>query len=185
MQHELKIWFIDDEAQLRQAIKECFNLLKEAGWVKDNIYLRIINSGEKGNNALEDLMTRRYDYDSIPDIIFCDLRLSKTEEKAVDDPSQLSGVKLLEEIAKLKEYNSTLLFVFTQVDLSDADKSNILKKLSYSNRKANFLEKTKLNLDSASLDKIENVKIEKTCEYLHSLINYLSRKMQDQEMIKY
>ena len=52
------------------------------------------------------------------------MRLSKVEEKTIDNSSQLSGVKLLEEIAKLKEYDSTMLFVFTQVDLSDADRSN-------------------------------------------------------------
>jgi len=44
---ELKIWFIDDEAKLRQAIKDCFNLTGEAGWVKKNVYLRVLNSGKK------------------------------------------------------------------------------------------------------------------------------------------
>ena len=158
---ELKIWFIDDEAKLRQAIKDCFNLTGEAGWVKKNVYLRVLNSGEKGKIALDDLKSNRYNKDKVPDIIFCDLRLSKVEEKTIDNPSQLSGVKLLEEIAKLKEYDSTMLFVFTQVDLSDADRSNILKKLSFSNRKAKFLEKTKLKLDSLSLDKIADIKVEK------------------------
>lgn len=174
---KLKIWFIDDEAQLRQTVKDCFGLTNEAGWVKENIYLRVLNSGEKGTIALNDLRSNRYNKDSIPDIIFCDLRLSKVKEETIDNPSQLSGVKLLEEIAKLKEYDSTLLFVFTQVDLSDTDRSNILRKLSFSNRKAKFLEKTELKLDSLSLDKIEDVKVEKTCEYLHTLINYLSSKI--------
>jgi len=174
---KIKIWFIDDEAHLRQTIKECFNISSEAGWYQDKVYIRVVNSGEKGKYALSDIKSKKDNKDNIPDIIFCDLRLSKIEESTIDIPSKLSGVSLLEEIAKIKEYDNTLLFVFTQVDLSDADRSDILKKLSYSQRKAKFIDKTKINLDSANLDKIEDVKIEKTCEYLHALVNFLTKKI--------
>ena len=177
MNTELKIWFIDDEAHLRQTVKECFSLTGEAGWIRENIYLRVVNSGEKGILAIEDIKNKKDDKNNIPDILFCDLRLSKEEESLINNPTKLSGIKVLEEIEKIDEYNDTLLFVFTQVDLSEKDRKNIKKKLSYSQRKTNFFEKKKFKLDTASLDKIEDVKIEKTCEYLNSLIDFLNEKI--------
>lgn len=171
---KLKIWFIDDEGHLRETIKKCFGITSEGGTFNENIYIRVINGSDKGKYALADIKTNQYKEDIIPNIIFCDLRLSKIEESEVTSPSQLSGVKLLEEIADIKAYDSTLLFVFSQLDLSDSDKSSILKRLSYSQRKAFFVEKTKLHFDSVSLDKIEDVKVEKNCEALHSFISYFS-----------
>lgn len=175
----LKVWFIDDEGHLRETIKKCFKLTSEAGTFNDNIYIRVINGSEKGKYALNDIKRNKTQTENIPDIIFCDLRLSKTDESDITSPSELSGVKLLEEIASLKEYDKTLLFVFSQIDLSDADKSVILKKLSFSNRKALFLEKTNLYLDEVSLDKIEDVRIEKNCEALHSYMTYFSEKLKN------
>jgi CheY-like chemotaxis protein len=174
MKQKLKIWFIDDEGHVRTSIRECFGLKREYAEFKDDIFIKVLNSGKDGELAYKNLV-KVSNTEEMPDVIFCDLRFHG--ENAIADPFRLGGVKLMKRIAELEAYKNTLILVFSQLTLSDEDKSNIQKLIGYGERVDSFINKVDLGFDSISLNKISNIKISKECDVLHAVVDLIAKKI--------
>jgi len=174
---KLMIWFIDDEGQLREDIKECFDIEKEYGEFEDNIFIKVVNSGKDGGHAYDLLSRMKTNEDLKPDVIFCDLRFSDENAKDTTNVLELGGVQLMKKISKLPEYENTLILTFTQMALSDNEKTDIQTVLKHGQRVSAFLNKTTFGFDSIQLNEIENIRINKNCDSLRSIIKVISNKI--------
>jgi CheY-like chemotaxis protein len=174
MNNKLVIWFIDDEGQQRQDVKDCFDLEQEFGEFEDNIFIKVVNSGQDGKLAFDSLSRMKNSTGHKPDIIFCDLRFSDENIEEISSVLDLGGVKLMQKISKLPEYEETLILTFTQMPLSDDDKTKIQNVLKHGKRVGHFIDKVAIGFDSIQLNEIENIRINKSCDNLRGIVKKIS-----------
>jgi len=167
------VWFIDDDAHLRQAIKNCFNIKQETGIYtnKNNKEFKIstLNPGIHGVAAIKKVNdTGPNNGILIPDLILLDLRYPIDRKNKETDVLKLHGIKVLEEILKNEYMNNTCVIIFSEFYIDAVTKTAIINKSKIKERETRFIEKQKLKYDDSSLI---DATIKKNCQSVKYFID--------------
>ena len=169
------LWFIDDDAHLRQEIKDCFDIKSESAIYTNQhgkeFKISTINPGIYGNWAIDKINSIGPENGIlIPDLIFLDLRYPIDKSNNETDVLKLHGMKVLEEILKNEYMKDTCVIIFSVYYIDAPTKTNILNKSKIKEREIRFAEKQKLKYDDTSL---ADISVKKNCSSLKHFIDKL------------